>query len=584
MKKSLVGGKGLTLFQKMFRRKPIGRTVEITRRPSSIVEEVDDSKNLDRVLGALDLMAFGIASCVGSGIFVIAGVAGQYAGAGLFLSFVIGGVSCLFCGLCYCEFATRVPVSGSAYTYTYCALGEIVGFLIGWDLTLEYGISAAAVAQGWSSYLQIFLSSCGVPDKYLPSILFGHNLNEYFTINIMAGLLIMGCTVLLIKGIRESATFTNFVTLWNILLIAFYTIAGAFYVDTENWFHPCSNTKYGSSCSSDQHNAFFPQGFRGVVRGAGIVFFSYVGFDAVSCLAEETKNVRRNMALGILGTLTIATCLYVGVSLVLLGMVPFTALDQSSPLADAFKSHNQSVIAAIVSFGALTTTCATTLTSLLGQPRIFYRMSKDGLFFSVFGRVHKHLRTLVYGSLLSGVIAALIGTFINFSLLAEMISVGTLMAYILICSGVIILRYPLKVTHLTQSVVTTNPFLVWAVVFYAICCIGLGFALDELNFEFPDLYLIIALSVFVIAFFFYFLYIDYTCTTPYLGDNVFLCPWCPVVPALGIFSNSYMIASLKWDSFARVVAWFFVGLSIYIFYGSKHSKLNFDDGNQRILN
>ncbi|ETO07769.1 cationic amino acid transporter [Reticulomyxa filosa] len=317
----------------------------------------------------------------------------------------------------------------------------------------------------------------------------------------MAGFLIMCCTGLLIKGIRESATFTNFVTFWNILLILFYTIAGSFYVDTENWFHPCSNTKYGSSCSSDQHNAFFPQGFRGVVRGAGIVFFSYVGFDAVSCLAEETKNVRRNMALGILGTLVIATCLYVGVSLVLLGMVPFTALDQSSPLADAFKSHNQNTIAAIVSFGALTTTCATTLTALLGQPRIFYRMAKDGLFFELFGRVNKRFHTLVYGSLLSGVIAALIGIFINFSLLAEMISVGTLMAYILICSGVIVLRYPLHVKQLTQQVVTTNPTLVWAVVLYAFTCIGLGFALDQLDFQFPDLFVIIALVLLLFSYF-----------------------------------------------------------------------------------
>ncbi|ETO29605.1 amino acid permease-associated region [Reticulomyxa filosa] len=422
----------LTLFQKMFRRKPIARAVEITRRPSSIIDEEDANKKLTRVLGVTDLIAFGIASCVGSGIFVIAGVAGQYAGAGLFLSFVIGGISCLFCGLCYAEFATRVPVSGSAYTYTYCALGEIVGFLIGWDLTLEYGISAAAVAQGWSSYLQLFLESCGIDDKYLPSVLFGKNINDYFTVNIMSGVLIGLCTLLLIYGVRESARFTNVVTVWNIVLITMYVIAGIFFVDTKNWYHPCDNTSYGTSCTSDEQNSFFPQGFGGVIRASGIVFFSYVGFDAVSCLAEETKNVRRNMALGILGTLAIATSLYIAVSLVLLGMVPFTALDKQSPLANAFKVHDQHALAGIVSFGALTTTCATTLTSLIGQPRIFYRMAKDGLFFPIFATINPRFHTLVHGSLFSGLVAAMIGTFINFNLLAQMISVGTLMAYILV--------------------------------------------------------------------------------------------------------------------------------------------------------
>ncbi|ETO24702.1 cationic amino acid transporter [Reticulomyxa filosa] len=433
----------MSLWEKMFRRKPIERLVEVTERPTSIIDEEHATGKLRRVLGVTDLITFGISSCVGSGIFVIAGVAGKHAGAGLFLSFIIGGVSCSFSGLCYSEFATRVPVSGSAYTYTYCALGEVLAFLIGWDLTLEYGISAATVAQGWSGYLRTLLLSCGVEDKYLPWVLFGKYVNSFFTINIMSGILIALCTMLLMYGVRESARFTNVITVWNIVLIVVYVIAGAFFVDTNNWYHPCDNASYGTRCNNkgNEHNSFFPQGFRGVVRAAGIVFFSYVGFDAVSCLAEETQNVRKNMALGILGTLAIATTLYIGVSLVLLGMVPFTALDERSPLANAFEVHHQPVLAAIVSFGALTTTCATTLTSLIGQPRIFYRMAKDGLFFPVFATINPRFHTLVHGSLLSGTIAALIGTFINFDLLAQMISVGTLMAYILVSYFFIIIIF-----------------------------------------------------------------------------------------------------------------------------------------------
>ena len=632
----------LTLFDKMFRVKPIRHEPDaIGRRDSTISEGMDAPRgNLPRVLKSWDLISFGISSAVGSGIFVIAGIAGKFAGAALFLSFIIGGVSCIFSGLCYCEFATRIPISGSAYTYAYCSFGELIGFLIGWNLTLEYGISAATVAQGWSSYVHTFLRDIDIPGDYLPSILFGHNINDVLTINIMSGIIIMICTVLIIYGIRESATITNLITIWNVFLILFFIIAGCFWVDTDNWFHPCDNEKYGTKCTPDESNSIFPQGISGVMHASGIVFFSYVGFDAVSSLAEETINPNVTMVNGILGTLFIATSLYVGVSIVLMGMVPFTALDKNSPLSDAFKSHDQTTIATLVAFGALTTTAATTLTSLIGQPRIFYRMAKDGLFYKIFGRVHKKYHTPHWGSLISGIFAAIIGTFINFNLLAEMISVGTLMAYTLVCAGVIILRYPMDedatlrkksnktngnkynqrnsnkydTRHSRQHAGFSDPLhdsldsgitddsaefranagyrgggmyntgnttnVTYVVSIYTVCCLVLGFGIDLTDkFDFNDIsipfVIVLVFGVIVLGMFVYICSFDCNLIS-YKPKDIFLCPWCPFLPCLGIFVNSYMIASLKWESFLRVFVWFIIGTILYITYGSKHSKLNYD--------
>eukprot|EP01083_Nonionella_stella_P182871 659201_1 len=487
-------GNELSLFQKMIRRKPLTSKqiiASLDHPPQSPLLKSESKHQLNRVLGVFDIIAFGIAIAVGSGIFVIAGEAGKYSGPALFLSFIIGSISCLFCGLCYAEFATRVPLSGSAYTYAYHSLGEMIGFLIGWDLTLEYGISAATIAQGWSFYLLSFLQSLNINDSYLPQWLFGQNLNDIITANVSAGILILLVTLLLMRGIRESATFTNLITVWNIVLIVVFSVVGCFFIDTANWFKPCDNHKYNTYCDPGDANSMFPKGISGVLRASGIVFFSYVGFDSVSTLAEETKNPKRDMVIGILGTLGIAVSLYVCVSLVLTGMIPFTALDAQSPLSEAFNNHNQPVMAMLVSIGALTTTSATTLTCLVGQPRIFYRMAHDGLFFNVF-------KNIKIGTLISGVAATFIAVFINFNLLAEMISVGTLIAYILVCGGVVVLRYEdiindykyyavrsnhnhpddveLEVDKYDNVLTNNLPILLSC---YAVFCIGFGYVMDE---------------------------------------------------------------------------------------------------------
>jgi len=557
----------ITLVEKMFRQKPI----DAARKDSETITK------LTRTLRVWDLIAFGISTTVGSGIFVIAGIAGQYAGGGLFISFLITGFACLLSGLAYAEFATRVPVSGSAYTYSYCAFGELVGFLIGWNLTLEYMISAAVTSQG---YLQSFLETVGVDSKYLPNYLFGgtfkhkfgDTFDQYFTINIVSGVLIILCSILLIRGIKQSAMFTNFITLWNIVLIIFYVIAGSFYVNTDNWTHPCtaSDQYNGSSCSSQDQNSIFPLGFRGLFHASGLIFFSYIGFDTVSCLAEETIDPMKNMARGIIGTLFIVMSLYVAVSLVLLGMIPFTALDQTSPLADAFSDHGQHTISCLVAVGAMTTTAATTLTSLLGQPRIFRRMAIDGLFFKPFQTLHPTFKTPIWGSVITGIFAFILGTFVNFELLANMISVGTLMAYNAVSAGVLILRYP-KVEE--DHIFNGNRFNL-LIVLYTILSLGCGFIFDLIpSFQTPWLYLVIGSSILLVIVFACILFVTYT-TTPNQPQNMFICPFTPWIPCAAILINSYMIASLKWDSFVRVAVWILIGACIYIFYGADHSKLN----------
>eukprot|EP01084_Bolivina_argentea_P047419 87377_1 len=332
----------------------------------------------------------------------------------------------------------------------------------------------------------------------------------------------------------------------------------------------------------------FPQGISGVLRASGMVFFSYVGFDSVSTLAEvcvyysifiykETKNPKRDMVIGILGTLGIATTLYIAVSLVLTGMVPFTALDEQSPLSEAFKDHNQNII-------ALTTTTATTLTCLLGQPRIFYRMAHDGLFFKLF-------ENITYGTCISGIVAALIGTFINFNLLAEMISVGTLSAYILVCAGVIIMRYEDTINNYKyygrkqndelnvykyDNMFTNNLPSLMAI--YAILCVCFAFAIDITQGQKQYWIVLIVIGVLMLASLGCIVYIDQILKNAenvmkYVkhdnDDKIFLCPYIPYLPCLGIFVNSYMIASLKWESFARVIVWFVIGLILYIFMGVK---------------
>ena len=446
-------------------------------------------------------------------------------------------------------------------------MGEIIGFIIGWNLTLEYGMSASVIAQSWSAYLESFISALNKKARFNEYI-FGKNIDEVFTINVLSTILVGCITIMLMSGIKQSATFTNCITIWNILLILTFIVAGSFYVDTNNWFKPCEQNQFGTYCDEEQKNSFFGEGLSGILYSTSLVFFSFIGFDAVTCLAEETKNPKRDMVWGLIGTLGIATVLYIAVSLVLTGMVPYTALDPSSPLSDAFLKHNSTFLSGLVSFGALTTTTATTITCLIGQPRIFYRMAMDGLFYKLF-------ENITLSIVISGILCGIIGCFINFETLAKMISAGTLLAYVLVCSGVLILRYEGNMKSSKTISVIVSLFVVFSLIF----SFAVSMLIVNKDYVVSDAvsYIIVGglgIIVFILVCMIFMIHFKYgNIDRSTLGD-IYLTPLCPFVPLAGILVNSFMIAALEISSFIRLLVWTIIGLIIYFTYGIRHSKLN----------
>ena len=451
-------------------------------------------------------------------------------------------------------------------------MGEIIGFMIGWNLTLEYGICASAIGQAWSAYFESFLGiiiKSYNENNIINEIFFGKIINQYVVINVCCFIFLLIITGITLRGVKLSTRVTNVITTWNILLILTFIIAGCFYIDTNNWFDPCAQNQFNTYCKDHiKGNPFFgSNGVGGIFRATSLVFFSYIGFDCVTCLAEETKNPRR-IIWGLLGTLGIATVLYIAVSLVLTGMVPYTALDKNSPLSDAFSKHNATFMSGLVSFGALTTTTATTFSALIGQPRIFYRMAMDGLFF-------KSFQNIKFGTLICGILCAIIGCFLNFNFLSEIISVGTLLAYVLVCSGVLILRY--------ESNMSNSKNISILVCLYVIFCLMFSFALliliinNDYNINTTISYSIIGLLGFIlsilISLIFVIHYKYHKIDTNALGD-IYLTPLLPFVPLAGIFVNCFMIASLEIGSFIRLIIWTALALLIYFSYGINHSKLN----------
>lgn len=408
----------------------------LTRKNMCVIQEqAEPAMGLAKCLTAVDLISYGVGSTVGAGIFVTVGiVAAEKAGPGTLLSFLFAAIACLLSAFCYSEFAARIPVSGSAYTFSYAVLGEFIGWLyvsyillyapltvfsIGWNLTLEYTISASAVARGWASYVAALFKTLGVT---LPDWLVGYPINKWFNISPLAVVIIVLCSFILIMGVKDSAKFNLVITILNVVTILFVIILGAFYIDVKNW------------------DPFLPFGMSGAFSGAGTVFFSYIGFDSVSSLAGEVKKPTRDLPIGIVGTLLIATVLYVGVSLVITGMVNYATIDHNAPLATAFLDHGLKWAAVIIAVGSVTALTATTLCSLLGQPRIYYQMSKDGLIPPAFGTVHARTQAPIFGTLVTGVLASTLALILDLDTLADMISIGTLLAFTVVCAGVIVLR------------------------------------------------------------------------------------------------------------------------------------------------
>lgn len=329
------------------------------KKPLTAPQSADGAK-LSKTLGALDLTTLGVGAIIGTGIFVMTGVAAaEHAGPGLVLSFILAGFACVLSALCYSEFASTLPVSGSAYAYSYVAFGELLAWILGWDLVLEYGVAAAAVSSGWSGYFQGLLDGFGL---HLPTALSGaYNADKGTYVNLPAMIIILLISYLLTRGVKETARFNAIMVVIKLSVVLLFIVTGFFYVKPQNW------------------TPFLPFGFHGVVNGAATVFFAYIGFDAISTAAEEVKRPQRDLPIGIISSLAICTVLYITVSLVLTGIVPYHSLNVSDPVSYALRFVDQNMIAGLISVGAIAGMTTVLLVMLFGQTRLLFAISRDGL-------------------------------------------------------------------------------------------------------------------------------------------------------------------------------------------------------------
>lgn len=392
---------------------------------------------LRRSLGPWNLTALGIGSIIGTGIFVFTGVAAsQHAGPGLIISMMIAAVACAFAGLCYAELAAMIPVSGSAYTYAYATFGELIAWIIGWDLILEYALSGATVAIGWSGYFVSFLETIGVHfpralaaapgvGTMLPN---GDIVTGFF--NLPAAGIVLLVSLLLTLGIRESANTNTVLVLIKSVVLVLFVAAGISYINRDN-LTPLIPPNTGT---------FGEFGWSGVLRGAAIMFFAYIGFDAVSTAAQEAKRPQRDLPLGILLSLAICTVLYIAVAVVLMGIVPYQRLNVPDPLAVGIDATGLTWLSPVIKISALFGLFSTMLVQLLGQSRIFFSMSRDGLLPKLFSRVHPRFRTPHLSTMITGSVMAVAAGLLPLTTLGQLVSMGTLLAFVLVCIGIIILR------------------------------------------------------------------------------------------------------------------------------------------------
>jgi basic amino acid/polyamine antiporter, APA family len=406
----------------------------------SIRDTEEPTHQLRKQLGAIDLTVFGVGVVIGTGIFVLTGkAAGVQAGPAVALSFVFAAIACALAALCYAEFASTVPVAGSAYTFSYASLGEITAWIIGWDLILELALGASTVAVGWSTYFADVMMQMGIT---IPAFAYGegHNL-------VAAGIVLI-LTVVICFGIKVSSRVNLVMVIIKVSVVLFVIIAGLFYIKLSNYqpFIPPSGSAPAAGATSvpsllqDMGVAPGSFGITGIFTGAALVFFAFIGFDIVATAAEETKNPQRDMPIGILGSLAICTTLYVAVSLVITGMVKYTEIKINAPLAEAFRSVGQPGFATVISIGALMGLTTVMMIMMLGQSRVFFAMSRDRLLPPVFSKVNQRTGTPVRTTITTGVVVAAISTFVPLSELAELVNIGTLFAFILVAVGVIVLR------------------------------------------------------------------------------------------------------------------------------------------------
>jgi len=485
-----------------------------TKSLDAILSESHDvAHQLKRSLGAFDVVMLGIGAIVGAGIFATIGTAAAGdasrpgAGPALILSFVVTGIACGFAALCYAEFAAMVPISGSAYTYSYATLGELVAWIIGWDLIIEYAVGNVAVAISWGNYFKTFVSGFGIviPDwlstdyrtaAKIPGLLASapHIFGVPIVFNILAFGIVALITIVLVIGIRESASLNSGMVILKLIVLAFFVAVGWMYTRPENW------------------QPFSPNGWGGIQAGAAIVFFAYIGFDAVSTVAEEVRNPARDLPIGIIGSLIICTLIYIVVAAVFTGIIPYHVLvkklatEQAEPLTMALQYANierfKNLAVGLVAFGSVVAHTAVLLVFQLGQPRIFFSMARDGLLPPSFAKVHPRFRTPHVTTILTGVFVGVCAMFTSIDEMVDLTNIGTLFAFILVCIGILILRR-----------------------------------------RDPD------------------------------RPRGFKTPLVPLIPILGVLSCAYLMTGLPWITWVRFALWLAVGIAIYMSYGFRKSHL-----------
>jgi APA family basic amino acid/polyamine antiporter len=404
-------------------------------QPDAVVAEAHELK---RALGPVNLILIGIGSIIGAGIFVIAGTAAaEHAGPAVLVSFGIAGLGCLFAGLCYAEFASMIPESGSSYTYAYATMGRFMAWFIGWNMVLEYGVSASTVAVGWSGYFVSLLQNFGItfPVAFASAPLAATGFHDMHAtgalINLPAVILIAGLTVFLIVGVRESATFNGGMVLVKTSIVLLVILFGLPYVHLHNLtpFVPPNQGTFGKF------------GVSGILAASGMIFFAYIGFEAVSVAAQEAKNPRRDLPIGILGSLGICTVLYILMAVVLLGVTNWRTLDVPNPVSFAVQKIGAlSWLVPLINVGAVVGLASVVFVSLYGQSRVFYSMARDGFLGPIFSTVHPRYHTPYIGSIIIGVAASLAAALLPLDILADLVSIGTLLAFVAVCGGIMILR------------------------------------------------------------------------------------------------------------------------------------------------